>query len=132
MAPTTLAAAKTDLYNCLASDAVGTPKTVINTYVGKVYKGEPRSGDLIQANGLTTVTIWTAGLDGTSFSFILRIYKHTDVDVLGSQDTLDSATWAVESALSSEFARSGWTFQFDPSINLMLAETTIICGRQDF
>src|SRR5438477_6916293 len=124
MAPTSIAAAKTDLFNALATGAEGTPVSTISASVGKVYKGEPKSGDLLVTDK-ATVSIWTEAVDPTTFTFTLRVYQTTDADVIIAQDNFDAAVWAVERALTGEFERGDWNLGFDPELNLLTAEQSI-------
>lgn len=131
MTPTSLAAAKTDLYNLLASDANGTPKTAMAAAgVSKVYGYEPGHSDIVAG---TPVTILSSRLGAEEFEFAVRIYQTLD-HIHNAQDTLDAAVWAADAALSAsaEFQRSDWQIAYDQSTGTLVAQTLVICGRQDF
>lgn len=130
MAPTSFAAAKTDLYNLLASDANGTPKTSISAYVSKVYGYEPAHSDIIAG---TPVTILSSRLGALEFELAVRIYQTLD-HPKNAQDNLDAAVSAVDAALnaSAEYQRSDWQIAYDTNVNALIAQTLVVCGRQDF
>lgn len=130
MTPTSIANAKTDLYNLLASDSNGTPKTSISTYVTKVYGYEPGHNDIVQG---CPVTILSSRLGMEEIEFTVRIYQAVD-HFKNAQDNLDGAVWAVDAAIgaSAEYGRSDWQIGFDQSLGVLVAQSSVICGRQDF
>lgn len=127
-----LASAKQTIFDLLADDT-GTPDDTLS-YVTRVYKGEPRAGNLSIP---LSVTVATDGMDAETISLTVRVYAKPDTDALGVQDWLDETIEAVERLLDdstdgSQFTRGSWSIGYVADLDSFVAQCPMQCSRTDF
>lgn len=126
----TLSETKDQIYGMLCADKIaGTPVPEL-TRTQRVYRGEPRAGDLVRP---IAVTVGTAGWTGDEWRFVIRVYASIDSDPLQVQDDLDTTIQEVEWLLD----QNGITEQADGEVvyaeqlNSLIASFKVRAGRGD-
>lgn len=125
MARTSLAAAKTELYDLLYSGGAPTVSGV-----AAVYRYEPHAGGAAKPASLT---ISTLGMTPDAYLFALRIYVTADIDAKQAQDLMDGLIQAVDAKVASSggFGPSQWDVTYEADLGLFMAVNILRPGRED-
>lgn len=134
MARDTLAHTKAELFALFASDTTkprSTPVAAL-TAVGfvQVFRGDPRS-----VPRPLSLSVATAGVTPTDWTFAVRVYATADDDDLAPQDRIDLALPAVDELLMSDdgFGPLNWAGpDWDDALQAFVATCTLTAGRQDY
>jgi hypothetical protein len=128
--PDTIASARAELFELLASDDKGTPRSDV---LELIHRTELAPGEaIVSESGI--VTIAYAGQAPFFYRFALRIYVGLNAGAEFAQDAMDEAIEAVEALLNSTFGVSEWSdmrFIQPPVGNAAIyVETVLECGRE--
>ena len=128
MARTAFDASITELYNLLASDAIGTPRV---TGVTKVYDYEPNNKNAVKP---VMVTITPDSMTPTHWRVALRVYQTLDIDAATAQSNIVDMVVGIDNLITSGFGPSEWTFEIntDQPINAIVATNILEIIRADF
>jgi hypothetical protein len=126
MATSSLAAARTLLYNALNV-------TGVNGVVTRVFDYEPAAGEMAKP---ASVTIFATGVTPDFWQFAARIYHTTDTSAEAAQKNIDIIILAVEAAMHTagivNIGPSQWTIGFTDGIDALVAQSDITIVREDF
>ena len=122
MARSSLAAAKAELYAAFGGDTSTIDDVVV------ILDYEPDKDEMPAA---VTVTIATVGVTPKTFRFTVRIYIKTSGGAKVTQDLMDTILMDVDHAVSGGFGESEWRIRLLEADNLLMAENTYECGRED-
>lgn len=129
MSRTTFQNALAEMYDLLASDAGGTPRTSLaNAGCVRVLAYDGGAGGVAKPCG---VTLSPAGMEPTDWTIAVRVYV-SDQDPARAQDLLIDNTVAVDLLLAAGagYGPSRWVFAWDETIG-WFASSEVMVGRED-
>lgn len=127
-----LAAAKTALYGVLCSDTDTGAPAVSLVHVVRVYRNEPRTGDMASP---MAVSVISEGMTGLDVQVAVRIYMALDAGAQAAQDILDTTVEACERVIEaggSGFVRGPWTIGYDQALDRLVASCSMSTARTDY
>lgn len=126
-----LAAAKRNVFDLLTADVDGTPHRSLR-WVVRVFRGEPRAGNLATP---VSVTVATDAMNADTIGLTVRVYAKPDTDAQGVQDWLDETIESVERLLDDSpsplFSRGAWSIGYAADIDSFVASCPMRCSRSD-
>jgi hypothetical protein len=134
MARDTLANAKQELYELFAADPTLGRSRPVDALVAVGFTGVSR-GEPAEVPKPLALSVATAGVTPTDWSFFLRVYATPDDDPIAAQDRIDVALPAVDALLMDDdgFGPLNWAGPtWDDALQAFVATSTLTAGRQDY
>lgn len=134
MARDTLTNAKQELYALFAADATVNRSRPVAGLVAVGFVGVSR-GEPADVPKPLALSVATAGVTPTDWSFYLRVYAPADDDPLAAQDRIDLALPAVDALLMDDdgFGPLNWIGPtWEEGLQSFVATSTVTAGRQDY
>lgn len=129
MARDTFANSLAELYNLLAADANGTPRTALSSVgVVAVYDHEPKPGDALRN---CFVTVAPAGMTPEYWVIAQRVYSMWDVGAKDAQDVCLAAMVAVDNLMTDGFGPAQWDWQPFDNLGAFVATNILMVPRSD-